>query len=504
MHIETVKRPLSNISADNLLLFLFKTKKGYKTSKTFDEIDALLDGSLSKVIELEKFEAKEGEIITYYPSSSAVVGSKILIVGLGEEEELTSPRLRKIAAGVAKKIREGNDSVAVSVLGKSESSLSVEEQLRMIAEGFLYGTYTFGQYKKNEKNGRMLSTLIFSHEGQIKKELEEAISLPQLTYNAVKLARDLVNEQAAVATPTMLANIAQDIARSSTQITCEIYDRKEAEKMGMNAFLGVARAADTPPKFIYLHYLPKKTTSKRKLALVGKGITFDTGGVSIKPEKYMTTMKSDMSGAAAVLGVFSVIATIEPDFEVIGLIAATPNLVSGSAYVPGDVLKALNGKTIEVLNTDAEGRVTMADSLSFAVQKGATEIIDLATLTGACMVALGTDYAALYSNNEKLKKEVLEAASRSGDKMWEMPLVEEYRKLNKSEVADIANLSSSPWGGSITAALFLQEFVDNVPWVHLDIAGPAFAESEYELGPKGGTGYGVELLIQLLKGGNKK
>ncbi len=268
--------------------------------------------------------------------------------------------------------------------------------------------------------------------------------------------------------------------------------------MGMDAFLGVSRAAQTPPKFIFLEYKPEKSRSNEKLALVGKGITFDSGGINVKTGDGMSDMKMDMSGAGVVLSVFSVITRIKPDYPVIGLIAATANMISGQSLVPGDVVKAMNGKTIEILNTDAEGRVTLADSLSFAVRQGATKIIDLATLTGAAMIALGPDISGLFSNNSELAEQIKKSAKLAGEKVWEMPLVKEYKQMNKSEVADIANIPNSRYGGTITAALFLQEFVGDKKWAHLDIAGPAFLTKSSDISPKGGTGYGVRTMINLL------
>jgi len=499
MNTEVTRNSLEKISADILLLFVFKQRKNIVPTAQFRKIDSLLDSKLSEIISLERFKGEKGEMVSYY-TDEKVLTNKIVIVGLGEKSEISYAQLQEIAAGVAKKFKTKISSIALSLLDKSDSKLNSSDQAKAFSLGLLLGKYTFNQYQKSEKDAKELETLIISEKVlAVRKEIQSEVDFSLHEYQAVKLARDLVNEQSAVATPSFLANIAKDIARASTNITCAVYEEKDVEKMGMGAFLGVARGSDTPAKFIFLSYKPEKSRSKRKLALVGKGITFDSGGVSLKPDKYMTTMKCDMAGAAAVLGVFSVLELIKPNFEVMGLIASTPNLVSGSSYVPGDVLRAMNGKTIEVLNTDAEGRVTMADSISFAIKNGATEIIDLATLTGACMVALGMDYAGLFSNNENLTKSLLASAERTGEKLWEMPLPEDYKALNKSEVADIANIPSSPWGGAIAAGLFLQEFVAGKPWVHLDIAGPAFAEGEYSLGPKGGTGFGVQLLIDVLK-----
>ncbi|MEK9178671.1 MAG: M17 family metallopeptidase, partial [Patescibacteria group bacterium] len=232
---------------------------------------------------------------------------------------------------------------------------------------------------------------------------------------------------------------------------------------------------------------------------VGKGITFDSGGINVKTGEHMTDMKMDMSGAAVVLSVFSVISDIKPNLSVLGIIAATPNLISAKSIVPGDVVKALNGKTIEILNTDAEGRVTMADSLSFAVRKKASKIIDLATLTGAVMVALGENVAGLFANNQKLTEQIKQASQEAGEKVWELPLEKDYKELNKSSVADIANIPNTRYGGAITAALFLSEFVGKIPWAHLDIAGPAFSQKGSDISEKGGTGFGVRTILNLLK-----
>ena len=371
---------------------------------------------------------------------------------------------------------------------------------QIVAEGFLLGAYEFSKYKsKDEKNEKKLEAIIFAAKGQDKKLISEGIEKAKIFAEATILARDLVNEQAAVATPSYLSELAKSIAKKDPKrIKCKVIDRQEAEKMGMNAFLGVARAAETPPKFIVLEYIPDKLKSKEKLALVGKGITFDSGGINVKPGDHMSDMKMDMSGASVVLSVFSVISEIKPDFSVLGLIAATPNLISGRSIVPGDIVKAMNEKTIEILNTDAEGRVTMADSLSYAVKQKATKIIDLATLTGACVIALGEEIAGLFSNDKVMADQVKKAAFNAGEKVWELPLEKDYKELNKSSVADIANIPSTRYGGAITAALFLEEFIGNTPWVHLDIAGPACLSKGSDISEKGGTGFGVRTILNLL------
>jgi len=499
MQIEVTENKIENISSDVALVFLFQKNNTFAPSEELERIDKALKGNLLSTLTLEHFKGKEESSVTIF-THGKVLAPRIMVVGLGEKKDFTPALLRKIIAAITKKLHKSTNSISVGEISEESSGLTHEELVHMISEGFLLGNYKFNVYQKKDPEEKELEVVIFANINKtnaknIKKYIEESHRI----FQAVKLTRDLVNEQSAIATPAYLAKVAEDIASSSDLIEVTVYDKKGCEKMGMGAFLGIARAStDVPPRFIHLQYTPKGYKGDKNVAIVGKGITFDTGGISIKPEKYMADMKMDMAGAAAILGVFSVIAHIKPNVPVMGLIAATPNLISSTSLLPGDVVKAMNGKTIEILNTDAEGRVTLADSMSYAVKNGATEIVDLATLTGSCMVALGLDYAALYSNNDELKERLLTAAKMSGEKVWEMPLVKEYKKLNKSAVADIANLESIRWGGSITAALFIEEFVDEKPWVHFDIAGPAYSESEFELGPKGGTGFGVGMLISYL------
>lgn len=502
MNFEISSNTLDKISADGLLAFVFEGKEAIPTD-SFSYLDKLTDGYLTDAVKSENIKGEVGSITGIF-THKKILSPKIFIVGLGKKEEFDENGLRRIMSLFAKNTKKKIASFALSPLKSNDAKIDLFLQGQAITEGILLGNYGFTKYQgKKSKEEKELELVMFS-EGNInnKLKLKEGIEKGQLYFDATRIARDLVNEPAALVTPSFLAKMAQDIAKGSRDIKCAVYERPDMEKMGMGAFLGIAQAADTPPKFIHLEYNPSvKKNNKRKLAIVGKGITFDSGGVSIKSSDSMKTMKSDMSGAASVLAVFSVISKIKPDFPVMGLIAATPNLISSRAIVPGDVVKALNGKTIEILNTDAEGRVTLADSLSYAVKKGASEIIDLATLTGACMIALGDEVAGLFSNNKEFKEKVEKAAKLAGEKVWELPLSKEYKELNKSEVADICNIPSTRYAGAITAALFLEEFVDKKPWVHLDIAGPSFAERTYDLGPKGGTGYGVRTLLNFLKEG---
>lgn len=496
MQFEFSANPLGKISTDAVLVLALEDKKEIKLLTDLQSFDKKLQETLLKAIETAGFKAKRGETLNFYLEEGSLAKS-IVVLGLGKKEEFVADDLRRAIGACSKKLQKKVASVALQIPSEDEISLSQKEAAYLIAEGIILGNYDFGKYKTKEKEEKELDTVVIT--GTSPVSIKEGIEKAKLYAEATILARDLVNEQAAIANPTYLADLALSIAKKDQKhISCKVFGKKEAEKLGMEAFLGIARAADTEPKFIVLEYMPDKNSSKEKLALVGKGITFDSGGINVKTGDGMMDMKCDMSGAAIVLAVFSVISKIKPSFPVLGIVAATPNLISGKSLVPGDVVKALNGKTIEILNTDAEGRVTMADSLSYAVKEKATKILDFATLTGAVMVALGPDVTGLFSNNQDLVKAIKSAAFDAGEKMWELPLEKDYKEMNKSEVADIANIPNTRHGGAITAALFLEEFVNNIPWAHLDIAGPAFLAKPNDLGPKGGTGHGVRTVLNLL------
>ena len=306
-----------------------------------------------------------------------------------------------------------------------------------------------------------------------------------------------------------MGKVAKAIARKSKNIRCSVFGKKEMKKLGMNGLLAVARGSHEEPKFIKLTYrggTSASSVSNKTICLIGKGITYDSGGLSLKPQSVLETMKCDMAGAATILAVFQAIRIVKPKINVVGLIAATENMPGGGAIKPGDVVRALNGKTIEIVNTDAEGRVVLADALSYASKYIKSDyIIDLATLTGACVVALGEDIAGLFTDNEKLAGILFGAGTRVGEKMWRMPIANEYEEHLKSEIADVRNVSKTKYGGAINGALFLKEFAPKeTPWAHLDIAGPAFAEKDTTLAPYGGTGFGVQTILSIISEAGEK
>nr|WP_279232337.1 leucyl aminopeptidase [Thermus albus] len=427
-------------------------------------LDARLDGLLRQAMAQAGFKGEAGESLLLATSEG-----NFLLFGLGEDIRAAGGRLAQALAKLA------FPEVLVEAL-----------EAYPLAEGLLLGAYRFDRYK-GEKEDRAL-TLYLS--GARPEDLERAKGVAAGVY----WARDLVNEPPNVLTPEALAEAALSLRALGIEV--EVLDEEAIEALGMGAFLAVAQGSHHPPRFIHLRYAPEG--AQERLDLVGKGLTFDSGGYSLKPTESMATMKGDMAGGAAVLGALKSAALLGLPLEIGGYIAACENMVSGRAYRLGDVLKTLAGKTVEVMNTDAEGRLTLVDALAYAERQGARRILELSTLTGSAVVALGEEVAALFATEEAWGKQVEEAARRAGEKVWPLPLERAYREKLKSPVADLKNVGDRN-GGAITAALFLAEFV-TVPLVHLDIAGPAFTKKAHALGPEGGTGFGVRTVLEVARG----
>lgn len=421
---------------------------------------------------------------------------RVLLVGLGGRSELTLDRVRQAYAAAAQKTRDLN--VAEVAIAALETGLGTADVMQTIAEGFQLALYRFDAFKgtasKQDDASRREIERVTIVGGEPN---DEAIRRAQAIYNGVKLARDLGNEPPMVCTPRRLAGAAEEIARRGN-LKLTVLDVPEMEELGMGGILGVTRGSVEPPRFIVLEYGAKG--QGKTLALVGKGITFDSGGISLKPGEKMDLMKMDMMGAGAVLGAMSVVADLQPaNIHVVGIVAASENLPSGSAFKPGDILRAMNGVTMEILNTDAEGRLVLADGLSYAQRYEPDGIVDLATLTGACVVALGNHISGLVTNNAEFAGRVKSAGDRTGELVWELPLLPEYREAVKSKIADIRNTAGRA-AGAITAGAFLEHFVDGRPWVHLDIAGVAWAEDKPKpYAAEGATGFGVRLLVNLIE-----
>ena len=456
-------------------------------------LDRALKGLLSEVLRTEKFNGKP-EQIAYVHTAGRLPAKRVLVVGLGRRKELDAERVRRAAAAAVRRSRDlGAKVVSTALLG---DGLSPKVSAQALAEGALLGTYTFDRYKR-EKNEKAVEELrVVDPERRQEAAIKDGLRLGELFASAACFARDLVNEPANQVTPTYLAKVATQIAKDG-RLRLKVYERADCQKLGMGAYLGVAQGSQEPPKFIHLTYAPRGR-ARRKIAIVGKGITFDSGGLDLKTADGMRTMKDDMSGAAAVLAIMRSLPALGLPLEVHGLIAATENMPSGTAQRPGDIVRAMNGTTIEIGNTDAEGRLTLADALAYAVKEvKPQEVIDLATLTGAIVVALGNLCSGVMWNDKPLADRVLAAAEAAGERMWPLPLIDEYKELLKSDVADLNNVGPRG-GGALTAGIFLREFAGSTPWVHLDIAGTAFTEKDLPLGPKGGTGVGVRTLLTYL------
>ncbi len=459
-------------------------------------VDKALDGAISQLIKQGEIKGKLHEI-TLLHSLGKLPASRIVVTGLGKKPELSVNKVRGAVAETCRWLRhKGVASVATIAQGAGINDISLESAAQAVTEGALLGLYAFRRYitKKENDFGEIKQLLIAGSENQ-KLPLEQAIVRGRILAEAANWARDLVNEPANYMTPSQMAEAARQLAKSYG-LKAEVLEREQMAEAGMGALLGVAQGSQQPPKFIVLSY-KGSDSDEIDVALVGKGITFDSGGISIKPSEGMADMKGDMAGGAAVMAALSAIAQLKPKINVMAVVPATENLPSGSALKPGDILTAMSGKTIEVLNTDAEGRLILADALSYARKLDAKSIIDVATLTGACMVALGKICSGAFSNNQELVDKIIIAGNEAGEYIWQLPMYEEYREQLKSDVADIKNIGNR-YGGAITAAKFLAEFVDDTPWVHLDIAGTSETDKEKGYLVKGATGVPVRTLVNLI------
>ncbi len=420
---------------------------------------------------------------------------RILLVGAGKRGQFTLARLREVAGTAARGAHAaGSKSLALA----HRSGLPLPEVAQAAAEGAFYGDYEFDTYKTRDKESRALDKFILVSERRTGgEEIYGAIHRGRIVGEATNFARTLANEPSNILTPTQFAERAATMA-AKTGLQIEVLEREDMEKLGMNTLLAVSRGSDEPPKLIILRAGGSGKKSKGPLyAFVGKGVTFDSGGISIKPAEKMEDMKADMAGGAAVLGAMVALGQLGPTHRVMGLIPAVENLPSGKAIKPGDVVKSHLGKTVEIINTDAEGRLILADAIAYARTLGANHIVDVATLTGACVIALGMVNAGMFGTDLRTMDQLRRNCDITGEKLWQMPLDEEYRKAIRSEVADIKNVGNR-WAGAVTAAKFLQEFVENTPWVHLDIAGVDLDHDGRPFACKGATGFGVRTLIQLL------
>jgi len=434
--------------------------------------------------------------LTVVPTYGRLPAAWLILAGVGPSKEVTADKVRQ-AAAVAAKAARGKQaaSVAVAVM---DGKLGAGAAAQAAAEGILLGLYRFTQYKTalkpEERHELSAAGLVVARQAE-RVDAARGLARGQAIAESVNFARHLINLPGNVATPSYLAQQAVAMARRF-HLRCRVLSRAALRRLNMGAFLSVAAGSAQEPKFIIVEYNPR---GRKTVVFAGKGVTFDSGGISIKPSEGMDKMKYDMAGGAAVLGALRAAACLRLPFHVVGLVAATENMPSGTATKPGDVVRAHNGKTIEILNTDAEGRLVLADTLAYAKRFKPEAVVDLATLTGACVVALGSEAIGMMGGDERLKRRLQAAGERTGERVWELPLWDEYLDGVKSDVADVKNIGPRGEAGAIMGAAFLKHFADGYPWAHLDIAGTAWAEREQGYKIKGATGIGVRLLVQLLE-----
>lgn len=481
-----------DIETDALVVTIYEGERADEGE--LKELDDRTGGVLKELLGSDEMRGKQGDIAyIYHPGN--IKARRLLLIGGGKREDFTVDTVRRVSGTSARYLRnKGARSMAIL----RRSQLDLEESAQAAVEGAVLALFEPDMYKTENKEERRIEELILvAIQPGTGEALERGVSRGRIIGEAVNMARELSNEPSSTLTPSELAERSRETSERFG-LDIDVLDEARMKELGMGALLGVARGSDEPAKLIVLRYMPDESEPMGNdadvIAIVGKGITFDSGGVSIKPAEGMEKMKYDMSGAAATLAAMQAIAQLKPRVNVIGVMPTTENMPSGRAYKPGDVLRAMSGKTIEVINTDAEGRLILADAISYARKLGATKIIDLATLTGAVSIALGTINVAVMGNDQAFIDEVRQAAAEVGEKFWQLPMDRDYRDMIKSEIADIKN-SAGRYAGTITAAWFLREFAEDVPWTHLDIAGTAWANDQKPYLAKGPTGVAVRTLI---------
>lgn len=499
MDIQVTGKALKEVACDALVVSAVRSKTGQQShevlfSEAAKEVDTALSGLIRQICSDGEFKGNLGEMTTVH-TMGKLAAKRVIVVGLGSQENLNAQALRKASAIAARHLQ--NTGAHQLALALSFEGMDAEAETQAQIEGVLLGLYTFKKYlHTNDAGSEQGITKIWLVPGKASANiLERSIHRGSAMAEATNFARDLVNEPPNVLTPTELANRASAMAKQFG-LECEILERSQMQELGMGGLLGVSQGSAEPPKFVILRYRGATHSSDKGMAFVGKGITFDTGGISLKPAERMDEMKGDMAGAAAVIGAMQAIASLKPAVNVTALVSTTENMPSGTAYRPGDILRIMNGKTIEIVNTDAEGRLVLADALSYAAKEGLSPIVDVATLTGGVVIALGNTMAGVFSNDVQLSDEIIAAGKAAGEKFWPMPMDEEYGEQIKSDVADIKQTGGRA-ASSVTAAKILEHFVGDAKWAHLDIAGTSYVDSKKPHQEKGATGMAVRTLAEL-------
>ena len=496
MNIQASTGSYREQDAPTLVVAVFKDEKA--DSGILQEIDGISSGVLRSVFEAEEIKGKEGETaFVHLAPNENLKAQRVLLIGAGDRSDYNASKVANLA-GTAARFCRSKGVKRFALIPRSEDDASSVAQ--NAAQGAITSLFELDKYRTKDKEERIIEGFTLVIEGGDENALNSGIERGKIIGDSMNFTRDLSNEPSNVLTPTEMARRAQQMAQE-VGLKCEILEEADCERLGMGSYLSVSKGSDEPGKIIILRYEPQGGGSAAQnglLALVGKGITFDTGGISIKPAENMDAMKYDMTGAGTVLGTMRAIALLKPSIPVLGIAAAAENMPDGKATKPGDIVKAMNGKTIEILNTDAEGRLILADAVAYAKSQGATDIIDMATLTGAVIIALG-DINTGILGDQPLVDEIINSSREVGEKFWQLPLDKEYFELIKSPIADLKNIGSGRKAGTIIGAAFIKEFAEDVNWAHLDIAGTAWNEDGKPFRSKGPSGVAIRTLINLVE-----
>ena len=494
MQVEGINGSYRDVEVQALAIALFKDEK--PEAEFLRALDSLAGGMVRSAIETGELMGKEGETAYFHlPAGDGTKARRLLLVGVGERDQYQAPEISRMA-GTAVRLLRGKAVKSIAIVPRGEGDAAATAST--VIQGAIIGLFEPDKYRTVDKEERQIEKLVVVIDGAETEALRQGTERGRIIGESVNFTRDLANEPGAYLTPTIMANRAREVA-AEFGLEIDVLDEDRMEQEGMGSLLSVSRGSEEPAQLIVLKYTPAGApqTSDQLLAFVGKGVTFDSGGISLKPGENMELMKYDMTGGATVMGALRAIAQLKPSIPVLAVAPCTENLPSGKATKPGDVVRAMTGKTIEVINTDAEGRLILADAIAYAKKLGATRVVDLATLTGAVSIALGDVHAAILGTDQQLIDEVIEAGKEVGEKFWQLPLDKEYSKQIKSDIADIKNVGGRK-AGTITAAAFLKEFAEGLAWAHLDIAGTAWADEPKPHRAKGPTGIGVRTLINIV------
>lgn len=496
MKSQAITDKFTEANVEALAVAVFKDDKA--SGGVLKELDNLTGGLVAPIFKAEEFKGEEGETaLVRFAAKGKNKPSRLLLIGVGDKAEYDVADVANVSGSAARFLQKRNVT-SFAFLPRCEADAA--EVAQASAQGVVASHFELDKYKSKKENPpKPIENFVLCIEGADVADVKNGLERGAIVGDSMNFTRELANEPPNILHPTEMARRAQAMAKE-TGLKCEILDEAKMEKLGMGSLLSVSKGSDQPAKLIVLKYEPKKSSGKKGelLALVGKGITFDTGGISIKPSEGMEAMKYDMSGGATVLGTMRAIGLLKPSVPVLGIVAAVENMPDGKATRPSDVVTAMNGKTVEILNTDAEGRLILADAVAYAEKQGATRIVDMATLTGAVIIALGDINTGIMGNDQELVDEIIECGKETGENFWQLPLGKDYSKGIKSDIADIKNIGPSRKAGTIMGAVFIQEFVEKAKWAHLDIAGTAWDDTAKPYRSKGPTAVAVRTLLKLV------